>query len=784
WDLYNIDDATHLGSHTMSGGNSQVYVSGYENLNVGNVGSYTVTGLNPGTTYYYVVRAVNDAGTSANSNEISATTTLPAYVLVGAHDNASNYSSWVNTSDEGCGFGAWSLSSGGSGGSYLGGTALGAPTFGIYSGGADASNFFTAGRSFIDKMPVGSTFSFSLGYTGVSNGGSIGINLFSGINHRLTFKFVGGNSFWVINDGGLDFNTTIPWSGSTPLGFAFTRGSGNIYSLEITQGVATYIANNYIANSGTMDIDRIEIFTARQGSGENLGFDELALESDPLLIPAVSSVTVKGCVTLEDDLEVEDLTIESGNTLHISGLSDLTVNGTLTNNAGTGGLLLQSDGAATGSLIHHTANVPATVQLYLTGAAEAWHLLSSPVENQAVSGDFTPSGTYGDGTGYDLYAWDEPTETWLNQKTGSNNITSFVPAKGYLAAYQSVGLIKSFTGTLNEGIYLPAVSASGTGNYKRANLLGNPYPSSIDWKSVTGLDKSALEGYENGGVSFYVWNEAASNYGVYNDASAGDAGTNGTSRYIAPMQGFFVIAAQAGEFGMDNDARAHNAQAWLKSDSENEFRLTVTAPLNAGSDEVLLDFGHADAQGGAEKWYSMAATAPALYVPSAEKDYSIRFLSSVSDYPAIPLAFKAGLNGEYTLSAGFHPAAYSSVMLTDQLTGKVHDLKANPVYAFTAATGDDPGRFLLSFGSLGIEGPQAEDQIQIYACAGTLYLNTTSLAPAMVKVYNLTGQLVMEAQTAGHTLTALPAQGLSQGIYVVNVVAGDRVMSRKVAIRP
>ncbi|MCB9016342.1 MAG: T9SS type A sorting domain-containing protein, partial [Lentimicrobiaceae bacterium] len=121
---------------------------------------------------------------------------------------------------------------------------------------------------------------------------------------------------------------------------------------------------------------------------------------------------------------------------------------------------------------------------------------------------------------------------------------------------------------------------------------------------------------------------------------------------------------------------------------------------------------------------------------------------------------------------------------TDQLTGKVHDLKANPVYAFTAATGDDPGRFLLSFGSLGIEGPQAEDQIQIYACAGTLYLNTTSLAPAMVKVYNLTGQLVMEAQTAGHTLTALPAQGLSQGIYVVNVVADDRVMSRKVAIRP
>lgn len=37
--------------------------------------SYNVTGLTAGTTYYYVVRAYNAYGTSANSNEITATTT-------------------------------------------------------------------------------------------------------------------------------------------------------------------------------------------------------------------------------------------------------------------------------------------------------------------------------------------------------------------------------------------------------------------------------------------------------------------------------------------------------------------------------------------------------------------------------------------------------------------------------------------------------------------------------------------------------------------------------------
>ncbi len=46
-----------------------------QNINVGNVTSYAVTGLNPSTTYYYVVRSTNGVSTSANSNEITAVTT-------------------------------------------------------------------------------------------------------------------------------------------------------------------------------------------------------------------------------------------------------------------------------------------------------------------------------------------------------------------------------------------------------------------------------------------------------------------------------------------------------------------------------------------------------------------------------------------------------------------------------------------------------------------------------------------------------------------------------------
>ncbi|CRI64489.1 putative Subtilisin [Thiocapsa sp. KS1] len=56
---YRIDVATNSTFRT--------YVSGYKNLNVGNVASRSVTGLKAGTTYYVRLRAYNATGTSANS---------------------------------------------------------------------------------------------------------------------------------------------------------------------------------------------------------------------------------------------------------------------------------------------------------------------------------------------------------------------------------------------------------------------------------------------------------------------------------------------------------------------------------------------------------------------------------------------------------------------------------------------------------------------------------------------------------------------------------------------
>jgi hypothetical protein len=50
------------------------FVTGYHNLNVGNVTSRFVGGLNANTTYYFRVRAFNSIGVSPNSNVITVTT--------------------------------------------------------------------------------------------------------------------------------------------------------------------------------------------------------------------------------------------------------------------------------------------------------------------------------------------------------------------------------------------------------------------------------------------------------------------------------------------------------------------------------------------------------------------------------------------------------------------------------------------------------------------------------------------------------------------------------------
>jgi hypothetical protein len=76
WDASTGATGYRLDVSTDSGFGS--FVTGYQDLDVGNVTTYSVSStIDPGTTYYYRLRAYNGSGTSGNSNTISLITLIP-----------------------------------------------------------------------------------------------------------------------------------------------------------------------------------------------------------------------------------------------------------------------------------------------------------------------------------------------------------------------------------------------------------------------------------------------------------------------------------------------------------------------------------------------------------------------------------------------------------------------------------------------------------------------------------------------------------------------------------
>lgn len=70
---YKLDVSTNIGF--------TAFVTGFNNKDVGNVLTYSITGLEANITYYYRLRAYGIYGTSENSNIITTTTPLPTLTI-------------------------------------------------------------------------------------------------------------------------------------------------------------------------------------------------------------------------------------------------------------------------------------------------------------------------------------------------------------------------------------------------------------------------------------------------------------------------------------------------------------------------------------------------------------------------------------------------------------------------------------------------------------------------------------------------------------------------------
>jgi len=513
--------------------------------------------------------------------------------------------------------------------------------------------------------------------------------------------------------------------------------------------------------------------------------------SGGVIIDNSHGVTLNGTNTITYGLTITNgpLILSSSEStlgqLTVSGINATTLNG-------SNCIQIQSTQYGTGSFIDNgfpeTSTGTAEVQLYLTALAlqqdDAWHGVSSPVTD-AISNVFF--GQY------------------LEQYSESKNIFSYItstsvrltPMQGYFAWVTST-TADEFSGTLNTGnmsigVTRTYISGLSNGPYNGWNLVGNPYPSSIDlskiWSSNSHIDNA-----------FWIWDPIHGNYTV-NPTQVGNYGTH--DQYLPPMQAFFVHCNDtrptqpnpgSGTVTFSNAERVHSSEPFLKSNDiiPNLLRIRAQTNINSYADELTVYFDPARTNyyepGYDALKHNGNADAPQIY--TLINDTAVTVNSMVFDRKniTVPMGFYISVPGSYTLNASnlenFDNAI--SVHLEDLKLNVTQNLKLNPVYCFTYDTTDAPNRFILHFDNptFGVNDVKDIKPVQIYSYENSIYIDAVNgkNLTGSVNVYDLLGQELYQQSLPNQQMTKMNLN-LTEGYYVVKVVSDQGVYIAKVYLK-
>ncbi len=384
-------------------------------------------------------------------------------------------------------------------------------------------------------------------------------------------------------------------------------------------------------------------------------------------------------------------------------------------------------------------------------AGGEWHLISSPISN-ATANMFL-----------DLYL-QKHTESTNAYTDISNPTTPLNVMQGY-ALWNDLAGTASFVGTLNTG----AIGAANnvTRNGQGWNLVGNPYPSPIDWDAASGWTKTNVDNATYRHVNNAIW-----------ASYAGGVGVNGGSRYIPSCQGFFVGVTNGftlGTLNMTNAVRTHSTSTFYKDEVSDIVRLEVSG--NGYTDETVIRFLDAatsgfDGQWDAHKLFGNVTEAPAIY--SAEN--GMMAINSLPATNTVSVGVKAGVPGEFTITAT-ETSEFPDVNLEDLMTGTITDLKSNS-YTFNYEMNLD-NRFIVHFTPMAV-GENPADLVNIYSSQKDVYVSVPPNTKGTIFVYNLMGQEVTRLIITG-VINKIALNKSSY--YVVKVVSNNAVVNKKVFVR-
>lgn len=477
------------------------------------------------------------------------------------------------------------------------------------------------------------------------------------------------------------------------------------------------------------------------------------------------------------DVSSSDITVATGNDLTINATTaaksitaapgaKITMSSNYSLSA-SNGITLQSDETGTATLVDNNTTDPqtvnATVKQYVTEGRN-WYM-SIPLAS--ISASVLNKGT-------SVVMYDEPTGQWV-----APDLNMLDKMRGYIQTATATPLTGTtgtveFSGALNTGAQ--SITLSRTAGKTGFNLVGNPYPSYLDWDMVTKTNVSNTMWYRTKEGSVYKFYTYIANEGVGIGVPAS------VTNKIPPMQAFWVrvVNEGTGSIAVNNNMRSHkdasgNILKAPKQQNQLLVRLQVSNGVN--NDEAVIYF-NANASDSFDRYDAQKRSndnpaIPEIFTQAGNEKLVINGMNKIPFNTEIPVGFTSGTAGEFTLSvvelSSFETG--TRIVLKDKqkpesefdLTGGISYQFSSPAVAFST------DRFSLIFRTSGsttnVEKPALQN-IQVYLSADQ-QITINAPEKSIYSVYNGSGQIIENGII--HTQNQLTNIKPAAGVYVVKV---------------
>ena len=551
------------------------------------------------------------------------------------------------------------------------------------------------------------------------------------------------------------------------------KSGGNSFFIADSIKTLAFNSSNLIVNKKNKSISSFTLSSTR-----SVNFVDIITVSLPTNISELTLKPVSDLVVTSNKLIINQATAVSSITVAPSAGLELSSGNALT----VGAVTLQSDATGTATLVDNTTNAPqaitATVQQYVE-AGRNWYM-SIPLASGASS--LLNRGT-------SVVCFDEPTSTWIAPAANTlNKLRGYVQVATSTPSVTGTTGTVEFTGVVNTGAH--SISLSRTAGKTGFNLVGNPYPSYLDWNLVTKTNVSNTMWFrtkEGGVYKFYTY-VANSGAGVGSPASV--------TNKIPPMQAFWVRVNTegTGSIAVDNNMRSHKDVAGniMKASSESSqklLRLQVSNGVNTDETVLYFNANASDAfdQFDAQKRSNDELSVPEIFTQVGTEQLVINGMKEIKYNTEIPIGFSTDQANNFSISANeisnFETGTH--VILIDKLNPTVeNELTNGTVYNFSAPiTAASTGRFSLLFRAPGVAtGIDIATKLNAHVFVNAAN-QITIIAPekATYSIYNTVG-ILLENGVLNYKLHTINCK-LNSGVYFVQLSVNGQNENQKVIIR-